>query len=253
MDSGTHAAPLTIPMGLHTGDPKRIRAKNGPRHMALILQGHRQWALDADLPCTDAVGAAAGRLLELIDYCAMRSLAKVTIYLFSDDIVRVPKEQIVDLLRTAMRYVSACANNMNRNNVRLSIEGSLRSLASPSRSLLMDLSKQTELNTGLQVTVSIDPSPINQAARRIDVNATTYAPLNRHQTPRAIDLFVEPDFVIRTGGPLPGHRAMVWTTQDTALYFTDAPWPDFDARGLHAALDWYGNHDRHAGIQVYLS
>jgi len=271
MNSGAQAPSLTVPMGLQAKATNLACARNGPRHLALILQGHRQWSLDANLPGVEVLGATAGRLLELIDFCALRSLAKVTVHLFSDDVCLAPAEQNADLLRTALRYVSAGARNMHRNNVHMNVEGDLFRLDKTSISLLTELSRRTEINSGMRLTVAIDRSLASLDTRppsgnnpkrthhRSLASLDTRPPSGNNpkrthpehnQTRQFIDTVVEPDFVIRTGGPLPAHRTMLWDTSKTALYFTDVAWPDFDARSLQEALDWYGTKSRRVGVQA---
>jgi undecaprenyl diphosphate synthase len=240
MDHGIQALPPTIPMGLHGVLRAAPHRPGTPRHLALVLQGHRHWALSSNLPYVDVVGAAAGRLLELIDFCATRELDKVTVHLFSDDLCRLPPGSNSEIVRTFMRYITAGAHNLHRNDVSLSIEGPLNGLDSLTRALLQDVAKRTRLNTGLQLTVAID-SPRFGGQK----------PGSGSHKPSFFDPSEEPDFVVRTGGPLPVHRAMLWDTQRTALYFTDALWPNFDARRLGAALTWFG--DRHRGVGIQLS
>jgi undecaprenyl diphosphate synthase len=250
MEKGTQALPPTIPMGLHFDMPIQMGPRRKPRHLALVLQGHRQWALSTGLPYTQVVGAAAGRLLELIDLCATRALDRVTIHLFTDDICRLPPGGNAELVRIFMRYIAAGAQNMHRNNVGLVVEGSLGGLDALTRGLLTDVAKRTRWNTGMQLTVVID-SPRTGKQQRANVGERTLSPnLWSSEAVEPIELYVEPDFVIRTGGSLPVHRAMLWNTQRTSLYFTDALWPNFDAQGLRDALDWYSSPTREAGIQL---
>lgn len=248
MDHGIQALPPTIPMGLHGALPAAARRPGVPRHLALVLQGHRHWALSSNLPYTDVVGAGAGRLLELIDFCATRALDKLTVHLFSDDLCRLPPGNNTELVRTGMRYITAGAHNMHRNDVCLTIQGPLNALDSLTRALLQDVAKRTRLNTGMQLRVVID-SPWFGGRQLASAQEETS---NELTSQRAIEPFGpdEPDFVIRTGGPLPVHRATLWDTSRTALYFTDTPWPMFDARSLGAALTWFGDRNRGVGIQL---
>lgn len=250
MAIGTQALPPTIPMGLYRGMTGLVRRKRTPRHLAFVLQGHRQWALSNNLPYTDVVGAAAGRLLELIDFCATRELEKVSFHFFSDDICRLPPGGNVELVRTFMRYITAGAHNMHRNDVRLQIEGSLQGLDRLTRGLLHDVAHRTRLNTGMQLVVSVDSPLMGSRKRGLACEPDASAPASDRGLTRKVDPSAEPDFVIRTGGPAPVHRSMLWDTQQTSLYFTDILWPNFDARALREALDWFSHPKRAAGIQL---
>lgn len=249
MDHGIQALPPTIPMGLHGVPPAAPLRPAVPEHLALVLQGHRDWALTSNLPYTDVVGAAAGRMLELIDFCATRKLDKLTVHLFSDDLCRLPTKNNTELVRTCMRYITAGAHNLHRNDVCLTIQGSLSGLDSLTRALLQDVARRTSLNTGMQLRVVIDsphfggrhPTSAEERSSLMELSGCAVEPFDPTE---------EPDFVIRTGGPLPVHRAILWDTRRTALYFTDALWPTFDARSLGAALAWFGDSNRGVGIQL---
>lgn len=251
MEQGIQALPPTIPMGLHGVLPTAHRRPSAPKHLALVLQGHRNWALSSNLPYTDVVGAAAGRLLELVDFCATRELDKVTVHLFTDDLCRLPPGGNAELVRTFMRYITAGAHNMHRNDVSMTIEGSLNGLDSLTRALLQDVAMRTRLNSGMQVRVAIDSPRFGgrKHVSRAEKPGSKDLPARSHVDP--FEPSDEPDFVVRTGGPLPVHRSVLWDTQVTALYFTDTFWPNFDARSLGAALEWFG--DRHRGVGIQLS
>lgn len=226
MEQGLGAQPMTIPLGLRWRRPEVARERK-PEHLGLVLQGHRKWGQDQGLSLTDTVGAAGGRLLELIDYCALRSIGKLTLHVFPSDFPVVPRGSNAEFMNAVMRYMAAGARNMHRNDVHMRVEGAM-GLNSLTRGLLDHLARRTHGNGGMELVVAIDGA----SAVRADS---------------------EPDFVIRTGGALPAQRAMLWDTGKTSLYFSDLPWPDFDVSLLQEALDWYGQPSRSVGVQSLVS
>ena len=56
-----------------------------------------------------------------------------------------------------------------------------------------------------------------------------------------------PDLFIRTGGEMRVSNFLIWHLAYAELYFTETPWPDFDPRGLDAALDAYAGRQRRFG------
>lgn len=246
MEQRVLAQPATVPMSLGAVvEIPRREDERKPSHLTIVLQGHKQWAADHALSHTDAVNAAAGRLLELIDFCAMWSIKKVTLCLFSDDLHRLPLGGNGELFSSFMRYITAAAQNLHRNDVRLQLEGPMENLDSITRGLLCHVARRTLRNKGMHLVVSInghqgDEAP-SDASRAGDASQATQALKDvKHE---------DPDFVIRTGGPMPVHRTMLWDTRKTALYFTSLHWPAFDAKSLQAALDWYGEAKRSVGIE----
>jgi len=57
----------------------------------------------------------------------------------------------------------------------------------------------------------------------------------------------EPDLFIRTGGEQRISNFLLWQLAYTELYFTDAPWPDFDAVALDAAIASFRTRERRFG------
>jgi len=250
MAIGTQALPPTIQKGQYGCMTDQVRPKRTPTHLAFVLQGHRQWALRNNLPYTDVVGSAASRLLELIDFCAARGLEKVTFYIFSDDIFPRPPGGNVEVVRAFMRYITAGAQNMHRNDVHLQIDGSLHGLDRLTRGLLHDVARRTRLNTGMELVVTVDSPQMGSRKRRHCCASGASTPASNQAGIGKTDLTAEPDFVIRTGGSMPLHRPVLWNTQQTSLFFADTLWPNFDARALREALDWFSLPTRAVGIQL---
>lgn len=225
MEQGLGAQPMTIPLGLRWFGPDVMRERK-PGHLVLVLQGYRQWSQNKDLSLTDIVGAAAGRLLELVDYCALRSIDKLSLHVFQDDFSAVPRGGNAEFMNTVVRYIAAAVQNMHRNEVHMRVEGAA-GLSSLTRGLLDHMARCTYGNIGMELVVVVD-------------GATAAARTGG-----------EPDFVIRTGGPLPVQQSMLWDTRKTALYFSGLPWPDFDVWALREALGWYGEPHRGVGIESH--
>lgn len=59
------------------------------------------------------------------------------------------------------------------------------------------------------------------------------------------DFMPDPELLIRTGGELRVSNYLLWQIAYSELYFTDTYWPDFDEKGLQAAiLDYQGRQRR---------
>ncbi len=58
----------------------------------------------------------------------------------------------------------------------------------------------------------------------------------------------DPDLFIRTGGEKRISNFLLWNLAYTELYFCDELWPDFDAAGFEAAMDFFGTRQRRYGL-----
>ena len=57
--------------------------ENGPKHIAIILDGNRRWARKNGLPVSAGHKAGGDNLLKIIDYAYEIGLKYLTVYAFS--------------------------------------------------------------------------------------------------------------------------------------------------------------------------
>ncbi|PKO69502.1 MAG: hypothetical protein CVU22_04815 [Betaproteobacteria bacterium HGW-Betaproteobacteria-16] len=240
---------VTAPMGLHKQAPDEFSEKK-PQHLAIILQGHRAWAQKHSLSPTEAAAAGFRRFLELIDLCMTSELKRVTFCAFSADLQSTTQGQHLALLRSLVRYIAVGEQNLHRHRVRLCSEVRLPLEDAFIGRNLVNLSFQTRFNKGMLLNLLVDNPKLGCWNGPRQTHGRPESELDRVTKAVPYDAYCEPDFVIRTGGPMSVQNAMLWTTGRTALYFTDALWPDFDAPALKDALDWYGLEARQKGCEL---
>ncbi len=96
----------------------------------------------------------------------------------------------------------------------------------------------TSKNTGMVLTVAFDYGgraelvDAVEAARASDDGVTTESIADHLYLPELPPV----DVLVRTSGEHRVSNFLLWQSAGAAIYFTDAPWPDFDAAELDAAL-----------------
>ena len=97
---------------------------------------------------------------------------------------------------------------------------------------------ETSKNTGMVLTVAFDYGgraelvDAVEAARASDDGVTTESIADHLYLPELPPV----DVLVRTSGEHRVSNFLLWQSAGAAIYFTDAPWPDFDAAELDAAL-----------------
>lgn len=96
----------------------------------------------------------------------------------------------------------------------------------------------TAANTGMTLTVAFDyggrselVTAVEQARRSGD--GVTVATISEHLY---LPDLPPVDVLVRTSGERRVSNFLLWQAAGAAIYFTDAPWPEFDADELDAAL-----------------
>ncbi|WP_439114151.1 undecaprenyl diphosphate synthase family protein [Hydrogenophaga sp.] len=248
--------PATIPMGL---PPRNAHPPSPPRpnHLGVVVGGLSSWAKQHHVPEGTALAIGLQRAMRAVEFCCEQRIQHLSLYVFPAEL-RVPAGPGSDnVMALLMQHLATVVDSLREQRVRFRIAGNTNRLNVPLRRFLMGAEAQLAQNTRLTVTLSID------GARYWDVNTAFQHWQKQHANCRLVlpdaDAFrpyalqaqmPDPDLLIRTGGAIPGRQPMLWQTDQTALYYTDAMWPDFGPQALSKALRWYGQKDRSAGIEV---
>lgn len=241
---------VTVPMELFRHAPGEYIEKR-PRHLAIILQGHRAWASKLALSPDEAAAAGFQCLLALIDVCMHSCIKRVSFCAFSEDMQSPAQGEQPALLQALVRHIVEAEQNLPLQHVRICSDVRLPYEDAFIGKHLLNLSFKTRFNKRMLLNFMVDNPRLGCWNGPQKTHGSLESDLDRATKAVPTDADSEPDFVIRTGGPMSVQNAMLWYTGRTTLYFTDMLWPEFDAQALKEALDWYGLDKREKGFQRY--
>ncbi|NIY98486.1 di-trans,poly-cis-decaprenylcistransferase [Salipiger sp. HF18] len=213
--------------------PKPIREGNGPRHVAIIMDGNGRWAQRRGRPRLFGHHAGAKRVREIVEACPDLGVRYVTIFAFSTENWRRTQSEVAGL--------------MSLFRVRLD-----KKLVS----LMDELELMTSGCTGVNLTIAINyggRDEVARATRRLaqDVAAGKLDPdaVNEETLPKYLDTCVlpDPDLVIRTSGEARISNFLLWQSAYAEYEFIDTLWPDFCAEEFGRLVTAYGNRERRYG------
>lgn len=227
-----------------------------PRHVAVVMDGNGRWARQRYLPRVAGHRVGARVVRRVVEDCARRGIAHLTLFAFSSENWRRPEDEVSVLMELFVRALRDEELRLKENDIRLSVIGDRSAL--PVR--LQDAIARAEANTadcrGLHLNVAANYGgqwDIVQAARSLAAAAASgaldVAALDEAGFAARLALGHAPpvDLLIRTGGELRISNFLLWHLAYAELYFTDTLWPDFDAAALQAALAWYAGRERRFG------
>ncbi|HXE74280.1 MAG TPA: isoprenyl transferase [Candidatus Xenobia bacterium] len=227
-----------------------------PRHVAIILDGNGRWARRRHQPRIAGHRAGVRAVREIVEFCARMHLPVLTLFAFSLDNWKRPREEVDFLMQLLRQYVRRELDYMRRNNVRLRVIGRWRELPGEVRRDVAQALESTEKNTGLQVVVAL-----NYSARAEIVDAVRRF-LERHQQNGHLPIdeaalsahldagdLPDPDLLIRTSGEMRLSNFLLWQMAYTEIWVTETLWPDFTPRHLlQAFLDFQRRERRYGGL-----
>lgn len=232
-------------------DPERM-----PRHVAIIMDGNGRWAKKRGLPRTAGHAAGSERFKNLAIYCRKIGLEYMTVYAFSTENWKRPKEEVDAIMGLLKKYLLEAVEQMEKERVRIEFFGDLSVLTPELQQLCQrtrDISSKYE---GCQVNICLNyggRDEIVRAARTFARNCVdgTATPEQLNESEFSNYLFSagvpDPDLVIRPSGELRLSNFLPWQSAYAEFYFTDALWPDFDERELDRAILAYQGRSRRFG------
>lgn len=234
-----------------------MEVKALPRHIAVIMDGNGRWAAARALPRPAGHRMGARAVRQVVENCARRGIEVLTLFAFSSENWRRPKEEVSMLMGRFLEALDTEVDQLHGNGIRLRFVGNLERLSTALRERISAAERLTAGNTRMTLVVAIAYGgrwDIARAARTVaarcaagemrpeDIDETTFAPF------LALGDLPDPDLLIRTGGERRISNFLLWNLAYTELYFSDALWPDFDEAELAAALDFFGRRQRRFGL-----
>lgn len=227
-----------------------------PRHIAVILDGNGRWAQRRGLPRTAGHKAGAETFRTIATYCRDIGLEYLTVYAFSTENWKRPKDEVDTIMTLLKRYLLEAIDTMERDNVRLRFMGDMSVLNGELRQLVDACNAISDRLTGCQCNICINyggRAEIVHAARSFAKDCESRDVKSESLTEESFEKYLysagmpSPELLIRPGGEQRLSNFLLWQCAYAEFYFTDVLWPDFSKDELHRAIAAYQQRDRRFG------
>ena len=232
-------------------DPEGI-----PKHIAMIMDGNGRWATERGLPRFEGHEQGAKIVGAIAKHCVNCGVEYLTLYSFSMQNWKRPKEEIDFLMYLYASYLEGIRPSLMENNVQLKHVGRRDPLPQDVLDALDETIRITGTNTGMVLGLAL-----NYASRTEIVDSVrTLAQKAKDGLidPQAIDendisdhLYTagwhDPDLVVRTSGEMRISNYLLWQISYAEFYVTDLYWPDFTPDELDKAIGIYAGRQRRFG------
>jgi undecaprenyl diphosphate synthase len=233
------ATSANAPSGRESADE---RPATRPVHVACIMDGNGRWAKARGLPRTAGHTEGEENLARLVRVAVRRDVGWLTVFGFSTENWVRPRAEVRHILGLHKKLF-ARVEELNELNVRVQWMGrpfDTREARTPRyvQRAIRKAIDDTRHNTGMVLTVAFDYGSRAELVHAARIAASAGQPI----TAESIDanLYVPQlppvDVLVRTSGELRVSNFMLWQSVGSKVYFTDRPWPEFDAAELDAAL-----------------
>ena len=227
-----------------------------PQHVAIIMDGNGRWAKSKGMPRTYGHIEGAKTVEKICEDAWNMGIKYLTVYAFSTENWRRPKEEVDALMKLLRNYMKNCLKRAEKNDMVVRVIGDKSGLDEDIRGKIAELEKATANNQGLNFQIAINYGSRDEIVRSIrkvmeDVKAGKIEPEQMDEA--MFDSYLDtagipsPDLLIRTSGEERLSNFLMWQLAYTEFYFTDVPWPAFSKEELQKAVEKYNGRDRRFG------
>ena len=227
-----------------------------PSHVAIIMDGNGRWAKKHKLEIARGHRQGTESLREIIRHTDDLGIQALTIYAFSTENWRRPKEEVEALMQLILDFFASEIDELDAKNVRILILGDKSAMPPKQRDTLIAAEERTGGNTGLRLNIAINyggRDELVHAARELALLAASGSIRPEEITEQSIAdrLYTrgqpDVDLLIRTSGEMRLSNFLLWRCAYAEFLFPKVLWPDFSVQDYDEALKAYAKRDRRFG------
>ena len=232
-------------------------AGNIPNHIAIIMDGNGRWATKRGLPRIAGHKEGVESVRDIVEACGQLGMKYLTLYAFSTENWKRPKEEVSMLMRLLMRALRDETDRLHEKNVRVHAIGDIGELPQKVQDELLDAIEKTKNNTGLKLYLALSYSgrwDLTNAIKQIatEVHKGNLKPdqitdqhISQNLSTKGVP---DPDLLIRTSGELRISNFLLWQLAYSEIFISDVLWPNFRRKELYTAIGEFQNRERRFGM-----
>ena len=235
---------------------KEIDYNNLPEHIGIIMDGNGRWAKKRGLPRSAGHSAGAETLKKIVTECNKMGIKYITVYAFSTENWKRPKEEVDFLMNLLLGYLRDAEKTLAGENVVIRAIGSRKELSEEIQEQIIKTEEFTKNNTGIIMNIAVNygsREELTNAVKNISAGIKNGDMVLEDITLELIsdNLYTknqpDPELIIRTSGEERISNFLLWQLAYSELWFTDKLWPDFSIKDLHEAIADFQRRTRRFG------
>jgi undecaprenyl diphosphate synthase len=227
-----------------------------PKHIAIIMDGNGRWAKKRGLPRVAGHKRGVDTVKEIVEACAEIGVKYLTLYTFSTENWKRPKEEVSTLMRLLLSSLRDRVNELNENDIRLTTIGDTSSLPKEVQKQLLADIERTKENKKMVLNLALSYSgrwelleaikEITKSIKQgnIEIDQINESLISNNLTTKNMP---DPDLVIRTSGEFRVSNFLLWQIAYSEFVITETLWPDFSRADLYEAIQTFQKRERRFG------
>ena len=200
---------------------------NHLNHLAIIADGNGRWAELRNLPRHQGHDAGLHKIEDLLHWAAELQIKYLSIYIFSLENWKRPKDEIDNLGILANKYFDRYPE-FKENNVRVIISGVEDNFEQETLDKIKLVQEETKNCDGIILNLCANYSGRREIVDAIAAGAKTEEEITAH----LYNNLPFPDLILRTGGHQRLSNFLLWQSAYAELAFTHTLFPDLSLAEL---------------------
>ena len=228
-----------------------------PKHIAIIMDGNRRWAIKKNQPVELGHWRGAEALDEVVRAAAQIGIKALTVYAFSTENWKRSQNEIKVLMQVLESYLINRREIMIKEGVSLHAIGDLSKIPKKAVKTLKDTIAATSHGNKIDLILALNYGGRDDIRRAFLHLFDTIKKGNlcrEEITEELISSYLDtakwgdPDILIRTSGECRISNFLIWQISYSEIYYTEVLWPDFSKRDLFNAVVEFQKRQRRFGL-----
>ena len=230
-------------------DGHLVKVGSELRHIAFIMDGNGRWAKLRGKPRTFGHTEGAKAFERAVEYCCSVGVEAVTVYAFSTENWKRPKEEVAKIMSLLERYIDRLLSRLSEYNIRVRFIGDREPLSEKLKGKMAMAEECTrERKTLLNIALNYGSrAEITEAVNKLIASGKASVTEDDISSALYTAGVHDPDLVIRTAGEERLSNFLLWQAAYSELYFTETLWPDITESDVENAIKSYYKRTRRYG------
>ena len=215
----------------------------------MLFRSNGRWAKKRGLPRTAGHKVGAEVFRDIATYCQELGIEYLTIYAFSTENWKRPKDEVDMLMSLLEQYLQEAIDTMERDHIRLRVLGDVAGLSPQLQRMIDETNAISTHYQGFQANICLNyggRAEILRAARLCAEAGEEWTEENFSKYLWSAGI-PDPELIIRPSGELRLSNFLLWQCAYSEFYFCDTLWPDFKRKDLDLAIIDFQHRDRRFG------
>jgi undecaprenyl diphosphate synthase len=222
---------------------------NPVKHVAIIMDGNGRWGVKYKQSRNAGHRAGLNTVDLIISQCIQHKIEFLTLYTFSSENWKRPKNEITFLFKLLENFLSKKINEIIKKDIKLKFIGELNKLPTKLQKSIKLSERKTFDKKTLQVNIALNYGSKIELINTIKKIKQKKITINEKNIDKNLytKYLPDPDILIRTGDTRRLSNFLLWQLSYTEIFFEKKLWPDFTGKDFNKIINTFKNVKRNFG------